>query len=180
MDTQKQNPPNPHEVLTSWKEIAVYLNRGVRTVQRWEAELGLPVRRPRGKSRSAVMAFRRELDEWMHHRPLATENRYGNVSLTQLDPRAINFLLTEAQAGLTFAQIALSASPHQKEKYERNMTFAQRAYDSVLKFRHWIQVDSPATAKLDASMNRLETELETLKARFLPAPPPARSRHGAA
>ena len=55
---------NP-EVLNSWKEVAEYLGRGVRTVQRWERELGLPVRRPRGKPRSAVIAFKTELDRWL-------------------------------------------------------------------------------------------------------------------
>lgn len=56
-------------VLNSWKEVATYLGRGVRTVQRWEQELGLPVRRPRGKSRSAVIAFPSELDQWLHRAP---------------------------------------------------------------------------------------------------------------
>jgi hypothetical protein len=55
------------DVLNSWKEVAAYLGRGVRTVQRWERELALPVRRPRGKSRSAVIAFRAELDIWLSH-----------------------------------------------------------------------------------------------------------------
>jgi len=53
------------EVLNSWKEVALYLGRGVRTVQRWEQELALPVRRPRGKARSAVMALKPELDRWL-------------------------------------------------------------------------------------------------------------------
>jgi len=57
------------DVLNSWKEVASYMGRGVRTVQRWERELGLPVRRPRGKSRSAVIAFRGELDQWLHRAP---------------------------------------------------------------------------------------------------------------
>lgn len=57
------------DVLNSWKEVATYLGRGVRTVQRWEQELGLPVRRPRGRSRSAVIAFRRELDQWLQRSP---------------------------------------------------------------------------------------------------------------
>ncbi len=61
--------PN-EEVLNSWKEVAAYLGRGVRTVQRWEQELGLPVRRPRGKSRSAVIAFKPELDKWLHQAPI--------------------------------------------------------------------------------------------------------------
>lgn len=53
------------DILNSWKEIAAYLGRGVRTAQRWEAELHLPVRRPRNKSRSAVMALRTDLDQWI-------------------------------------------------------------------------------------------------------------------
>ena len=54
------------DVLNSWKEIAAYTGRGVRTVQRWEQELRFPVRRPRGKHRSAVIAFKREIDAWLH------------------------------------------------------------------------------------------------------------------
>jgi hypothetical protein len=59
------------DVLNSWKEVATYLGRGIRTVQRWERELGLPVRRPRGKSRSPVIAFRPELDHWLQNAPMA-------------------------------------------------------------------------------------------------------------
>jgi len=58
-----------NEVLNSWKEIAAYLGRGVRTVQRWERELNLPVRRPRGKDRSAVIALKPDIDQWLHHVP---------------------------------------------------------------------------------------------------------------
>ena len=61
-------------VLNSWKEIATYLGRGVRTVQRWESELQLPVHRPRGKNRSAVIAFREELDQWLSRTPLECDN----------------------------------------------------------------------------------------------------------
>jgi DNA-binding transcriptional regulator YiaG len=57
-------------VLNSWKEIAAYLGRGVRTVQRWERELGMPVHRPRGKDRSAVLAISAELDRWLAATPI--------------------------------------------------------------------------------------------------------------
>ena len=59
-----QNDRRNH-LLNGWKEIAQYLGRGVRTVQRWETELALPVRRPRGRSRSAVLAFTADLDGWL-------------------------------------------------------------------------------------------------------------------
>jgi hypothetical protein len=49
-------------LLNSWKEIAVYLGRGVRTVQRWE-EMGLPVRRFNG--RHSVMADAHDIDAWL-------------------------------------------------------------------------------------------------------------------
>jgi|SRR6185437_8902009 len=68
LKASKQDVMN-HEVLNSWKEIAAYLGRGVRTVQRWERELQLPVRRPRGKDRSAVIALKSDLDKWLQDTP---------------------------------------------------------------------------------------------------------------
>jgi len=57
---------NESKILHGWKEIAGYLGCGVRTVQRWELELGLPIRRPRGKQPSNVFAVSDELDAWMN------------------------------------------------------------------------------------------------------------------
>jgi len=56
--------------LTGWKAIAAYLGNGVRTVQRYEREMGLPVRRPAGKSRAAVIATKAELDAWVEASPI--------------------------------------------------------------------------------------------------------------
>src|SRR5690349_5210140 len=57
---------NPHvSVLSSWKEIASYLGKGVRTVQRWEIELGLPVHRPVPGSRRIVITTKEELAAWL-------------------------------------------------------------------------------------------------------------------
>jgi TolB-like protein/Tfp pilus assembly protein PilF len=50
--------------LDSWKEIAAYLGRGVRTVRRWEAEEGLPVHRHMHRARGSVYAFKSEIDRW--------------------------------------------------------------------------------------------------------------------
>lgn len=52
-------------ILSGWKDIARYLGRGVRTVQRWEMCLGLPVIRPAGHGRSAVCAQSEQLDAWL-------------------------------------------------------------------------------------------------------------------
>ena len=59
------NNYNHQNILNSWKEIAAYLGKSVRTVQRMEVELGLPVRRPKGHARSSVMALTTELDQWL-------------------------------------------------------------------------------------------------------------------
>lgn len=53
------------DLLTSWKEIANHLGKGVRTVQRWEQQFGLPVRRPNGSLKGIVHATRQELDRWL-------------------------------------------------------------------------------------------------------------------
>jgi hypothetical protein len=53
------------QILNGWKEISNYIERGVRTAQRWEAFLGMPVHRPALKDRSAVVAFTDELDRWL-------------------------------------------------------------------------------------------------------------------
>lgn len=61
-------PPDT-ATLTCWKDIASYLGKGVRTVQRWEQEFGLPVRRPNGIShKSPVSADPRDLDAWLKSR----------------------------------------------------------------------------------------------------------------
>src|SRR5580700_4134773 len=50
--------------LDSWKEIAAYLNKEVRTVQRWEKNLGLPVRRIAQGKQGTVFAYKLDLDAW--------------------------------------------------------------------------------------------------------------------
>jgi phage terminase Nu1 subunit (DNA packaging protein) len=50
--------------LDSWKEIAAYLGREVRTAQRWERREGLPIHRHSHVKGSSVWAFRHEIDAW--------------------------------------------------------------------------------------------------------------------
>ena len=56
--------PSPESRLDSWKEIAAYLRREVRTVQRWEKTAGLPVHRLRIEKQSTVYAIKSELNAW--------------------------------------------------------------------------------------------------------------------
>jgi hypothetical protein len=54
--------------LDSWKQIAVYLHREVRTVQRWEKREGLPVHRQFHLNAGTVWAFKHEIDAWFKNR----------------------------------------------------------------------------------------------------------------
>ena len=54
--------------LDSWKQIAVYLDREVRTVQRWEKREGLPVHRQFHVKRGTVWAFKHDIDAWFRDR----------------------------------------------------------------------------------------------------------------
>ncbi len=64
--------------LISWKEIAVYLQRDVRTVRRWEVREGLPVHRHIHDHSATVYAFSNELDEWRKGRePQAGPARFA-------------------------------------------------------------------------------------------------------
>ena len=54
----------PNRRLDSWKEIADFFDREVRTVIRWEKDRGLPIHRVPGAKRSAVFAFVQELETW--------------------------------------------------------------------------------------------------------------------
>src|SRR5690348_4780737 len=61
--------------LSSWKEIAAYMGRGVRTVQRWERDLKMPVHRIGSGPRSPACAFPAELDAWLRRISLRKDFR---------------------------------------------------------------------------------------------------------
>ena len=71
----------PHRsILTSWKEIARYVGKSVRTVQRWERESGFPVRRAKPGRKSSLLALPREIDLWVQSQRLSGE-RAGSEEL---------------------------------------------------------------------------------------------------
>jgi hypothetical protein len=66
--------PRPLRIIAqSWKEIASELDRGVRTVQRWERTLGLPVHRLGKGARCPVFAFKDELHFWFQEKAWASD-----------------------------------------------------------------------------------------------------------
>jgi len=85
--------PQQPELLTSWKEIASYLGKGVRTVQRWEQQFGLPVRRPNEKAKGIVRATRGDLDAWLESQWSQRPNEFAHAY-------GLNSCLDEVRAGI--------------------------------------------------------------------------------
>ena len=80
---------NPADRLDSWKEIASYLRRDVRTVQRWEKKEGLPVYRHLHDKLGSIYAYRNELTEWFNTRQqsgasVVTSGRQDGAEKTKL------------------------------------------------------------------------------------------------
>jgi len=81
-----QQPKAALEILNGWKAIASHLGKGVRTAQRYERELGLPIRRPAGKSQGSVLATKAELDGWITASPIRGAFRLTQGSLDFATP----------------------------------------------------------------------------------------------
>ena len=103
-------------ILNSWKEIANYLGRGVRTVQRWEAQLGLPVHRPAGKDHSAVLAFSSELDQWLDSRPVRFAASLASEGAPDRQSAQVEMLLTRAEAVLQRLESILNRADETQRK----------------------------------------------------------------
>jgi hypothetical protein len=84
------------QFLSGWKDIANYLGKGVRTVQRYERELGLPVRRPAGKTTGSVVATKAELDAWITASPIREA-----FHLTNLENRPATGMTASIKSGIT-------------------------------------------------------------------------------
>jgi hypothetical protein len=70
----------PEQLLQAWKDIAAYMRRDVRTVQRWEKLLELPIHRLKDSRSGSVFAYKRELDAWREARALQFEACQAKVT----------------------------------------------------------------------------------------------------
>jgi hypothetical protein len=92
------------DVLNSWKEIAAYLDRNIRTCQRWERDLGLPVYRVEQSPRAAVFAYKDEIDNW-----LKTRHRIG-IAQSQKSKKTWILIVLISAAGLVAAVLSIVLS----------------------------------------------------------------------
>lgn len=100
--------------LRGWKQIAAYLHRDVRTVQRWERNEHLPVHRQLHLKAGTVHAVRIELDEWLAN---GTSPRAGaQTSFRTRDPRAYELYLRGRQL---FHQFRRKSFERAREMFNR-------------------------------------------------------------
>ncbi len=97
----------PGQRLESWKEIAAYLRRDVRTVQRWEQTDALPIHRHQRAHRPIPYAYTAELDAWWTGRSNEEASAKSPVSPSQ--PRRRRPLVL-AVAMLASAALAIAAA----------------------------------------------------------------------
>jgi TolB-like protein len=95
-----QNALNNNTRIESWKGIASYLARGLRTVRRWEQEEGLPVHRHMHHKQGTIYALTGEIDNWLKersesgnfsalHRPSHTGSGNGSGGLSSEKERYV-------------------------------------------------------------------------------------------
>jgi hypothetical protein len=161
-------------ILNSWKEIATYMDRGVRTVQRWENE-GLPIRRVGAGKRAPVFAFTVEIDKWLRkHGTAAPPDRITGAQsdsrklvakseqlLSSLQRSGADFLFLDLRIATTMARTASKAG-RGTEKKARSQRIARRAYDTILYLSQQLKMTVQEGSKLREKLAALKRELEQL------------------
>jgi hypothetical protein len=165
MATQEKRPPG--EALESWKQIAAHLNRSERTVRRWEAMEGLPVRRREHQKQDTVFAYSYEIDQWSKRRTrtqlrpaqgapdlesarsiqvqcdgVGAENPLRNVYLTEHDAitRTIDLYIAAGRAG----QGDLMRPAFHPEATIAGYCFGVEYSGSIEHLFRWINENGPA------------------------------------
>lgn len=106
-DAGTSDTTNP-DTLNGWKEIAQYLGKSTRTVQRWERNYGLPVQRIAAARGEVIWASRAEVDRWRTERPSLSEDEPGGVAaVTPAEPAMA--APARRATGRTFATLAAVA-----------------------------------------------------------------------
>jgi hypothetical protein len=135
------------------------MGRGVRTVQRYERDLRLPVHRPAGKSRSAVIAFADEIDQWMRKGPLRAGTSGNGVKHVRGDFAEWKRLMTNTELLLERANALKSQMSHlarlieETEKRRKIMLARSRSGPANL---------SPAVAQKTAALRSKMEEISEL------------------
>ena len=118
-------PVTPNaRVLEGWKAIAHYLGRGVRTVQRYERDLRLPVRHLPKKDSESVVANAVELDRWVLTSPTRS------LARTQLETQ----LITDLRSGILELRRLCAESRDLREEIRAQRTALRSSVTRTIDF----------------------------------------------
>ncbi len=115
--------------LESWKEIAAYLGREVRTIQRWEKSDGLPIHRLYHAKRGTVYAFTQELDQWWESRRNILTETSGEPALQE--PAAEDLAAQEPAAAQSAPAPALEEETPKPETAPRRPPLRRLAIPAI-------------------------------------------------
>jgi hypothetical protein len=166
-------------ILNSWKEIATYLDRGVRTLQRWERDEHLPIRRVGAGERAPVFAFTVEIDKWL--RKHDTTAPADHITAAQSDSRKLiaesqrlvstlqrsgaDFLFLDLDVAQSMAKSALIAGADSQKK-ARAQRIARRAHDTILYLAHRLHMTRQEASELKEKLAAVRRTLEQLWEHF--------------
>lgn len=124
--------------LDSWKEIAAYLKREVRTVQRWEKGEGLPVHRHQHSKLGTVYAFKAELDLWWRSRRtrLDQQDQPEEVAQASAVPRGRHLPVLVARIVLLGVILAIGVYSVWQQFVVPTLLPSQRVMLAVLPFEN--------------------------------------------
>jgi len=110
--------PSPNLRLDSWKEIAGYLKRDIRTVQLWEKKEGLPIHRHTHSTRASVYAYTAEIDNWQRNRRPQAEPELNSAAATAAELAPIPPVPTPIPAApLSSVSVPLTDAPTEARKF---------------------------------------------------------------
>lgn len=151
------------KILSGWKSIAKHLQKGVRTVQRYERELQLPIRRYNGKT--SVMATTVDLDAWVSGAPTKIPSiRNVTPVFQRTNMLGAEFLQIDSKIALTFSGLALCTKDATRK--EQRTGIARNAYETIMRLRRNITLDDSEKNNLDVNIARLKSELKSLGQTF--------------
>jgi hypothetical protein len=158
------------QILNGWKEISSHIERGVRTAQRWEALLGMPVHRPALKDRAAVVAFSDELEAWLSRTSPAVREAHvaingkeqGNESLQRVLDNMTSLVSKTSQLALQMRvleqQLRRSRKIHhhriKSRALARSASATSRSMGSVLTLRPRKRVLLPDSIVREGDLRR--------------------------
>ncbi len=124
-----RRPEDPmSEVLSSWKDEAAHLGKSVRTVQRWETELGLPIHRPNKRQQRIILAYPDELKQWVGAKLIA-HKADGDVSHQRLEKNTSQ-LAAQMRRLQVLSEALQKRTAASLNRAQRTRTLARRASTS--------------------------------------------------